>query len=443
MLLRGLLNLRISLCSAEVRQLHHITRVSLLKHIEYLRMKEQFSFTRKPLGPVDSCCSFILGEGLLVNQQILFLDALSLRNTSGKSMNHIKELKRTKILKSGGFTLQSDKLLLQQYERLLRKAEVEEAALKVELFSEEKTDIITCSSRREKWFLLKRQLVGFWLLQELSDGDRRLPTEVYARLATLLFSGNFSKEDDAVILAWVEEHGATKWSHLAQRLGRCYPKAGDGVRQRHGQLVRQLQGRKTGAFSDEEVARLTHLVLKQNRNITEKCQSSVIDWDVIADAMKRSSASVNKLYNTVVLPTLKRHQADTLEVDVRGDLLRKLKEKGSNYYIEINFQELAEMPEFRGHTGRSLGILYERILKSVARNSMKSSREITVDQVLEYWATSKRQLKPISLKRREEIIVSTFEKAMGGLPAAILEQNKDKLKPKSQDQKRKSRGDIE
>ena len=420
MLLRCLLNLRISLCGAEVRQFHRVTRVSLLEHIEYSRMKEQFSFALKPLGPVDSVCSVILGEGLVVNQQILFLDALSLRNTSGKSISHIKELKRTKILKSGGFTMRSDKLLLQQYERLLKKAKVDEGKLKVELFSEEKVANTSSSTRREKWFLLKRQLLGFWLLQELPDGDRRLPTEVYARLATLLFSGNFTKEDDAVILAWVEEHGAKKWSHLAQRLGRFYPKAGDGLRQRHVQLVRQLEGRQTGAFTDEEVARLTYLVLKQNRNIAEECESSVIDWDVIADDMKRSNASVNKFYNTMILPTLKRYQANTLGVDVRADLLWKLKEKGSKYYIEINFQELAEMPEFRGHTGRSLGIIYDRLLSRVARKSMKSSREITVDQVLEYWATSKKYRKPASLKRREEVIVSAFQKATKEVPAAIF-----------------------
>ena len=415
MLLRCLSNLRISLCGAEIRQLHQVTRVSLLEHIEYSRMKDHFSFARRRLGPVDSVCSFILGEGLVVNQQVLFLDGLSLSNTGQGS--HIKELKRSKILKSGGFTMQGDKLLLHQYERLLRKAKVDEGALKVELFSEEKTDEKTSSSRREKLFLFKRQLVGFWLMQELPDGDKRLPTEVYARLATLLFSGNFTKEDDAVILAWVEEHGATKWSRLAQRLGRCYPKASNGVKQRHGQLVEQLEGRKTGAFADEELARLTHLVLKQNRNITEECQSSVIDWNVIADDMKRSSASVIKLYNTLVLPTLKRYQADTLGVDVREDLLRKLKGSGSKYYIEINFQELAEMPEFRGHTGRSLGIIYERILnKAVARSSNKSSREVTVDQVLEYWATSKRYQKPTSLKRREEIIVSTFREVMKEVP---------------------------
>lgn len=420
MLLRCLLNLRISLCSAKVRQLHQVSKVSLLEHVEYSRMKNNFSLARKRLGPIDSVCSFILGEGLVVNQQILFLDALSLRTPSGSRTAHIKDLKRSKMLKSGGFTMQSDKLLLHQYERLLRKAKVDEGALKVELFSEEKTDEKSYSTRREKLFLLKRQLVGFWLLQKLPDGDIRLPTEVYARLATLLFSGNFTKEDDAVILAWVEEHGATKWSHLAQRLGRCYPKAGDGVKQRHEQLVGQLQGRRTGAFADEELARLTHLVLKQNRNITEECQLSVLDWNVIADDMKRSSTSVRHLYNRLVLPILKRYQADTLGADVRDDLLRKLKGQGSNYYTDINFQDLAEMPEFRGHTGLSLGRMYENILKRVAESSKKSSREVTVDQVLEYWATSKRYQKSTLQKRREEIIVSTFREVTREVPATTL-----------------------
>ena len=167
---------------------------------------------------------------------------------------------------------------------------------------------------------------------------------------------------------------------------------------------------------------MTHLVLEQNRNIAEECESSVIDWDVIADDMKRSNASVNKFYNTMILPTLKRYQANTLGVDVRADLLWKLKEKGSKYYIEINFQELAEMPEFRGHTGRSLGIIYDRLLSRVARKSMKSSREITVDQVLEYWATTKKYRKPASLKRREEVIVSTFQKAMKEVPPVIYRE---------------------
>ena len=416
MLLRCILNLRVSQFRAEVRHLHNITRVSLLEHVEYSSMKDQLFLARKPLGPVDSVCLFILGEGLLVNQQILFLDALSLRNR--KSVSHIGELKRNKILRSGGFTLKSDKLLMQQYKRLLRETKVEEGALKTELFSEEKVDI-TSSSRREKCFLLKRQLVGFYLLKELPDGDQRLPTEVYGRLATLLFSGNFNNEEDAEILAWVKEHGATKWSHLARRLGRCYPKAGDGVRYRHGQLVNQIQERKTGSFSDEEVARLTHLVLEQNRNIEVgyKYNQIVIDWDVIADDIKRSRSSVNKAFHSWILPTLKRYHHGTLELDVRGELLQKLKEQGFKYNIEVNFQELAEMPEFRGHTGRSLGILYDRLLTRVAGKSMKSSREVAVEEVVEYWNTSNRNTKPSSLKRREEIVISIFleKKAQGGM----------------------------
>ena len=75
------------------------------------------------------------------------------------------------------------------------------------------------------------------------------------------------------------------------------------------------------------------------------------------------------------------------------------------------------MPEFRGHTGRSLGILYDRLLTRVAGKSMKSSREVTVEEVVEYWNTSNRNTKPSSLKRREEIVISIFleKKALGAM----------------------------
>ena len=412
MLLGCVVRLRVSLTCTQTCQLHKVTSVRLLEHIEYSKMKDQFCLSKKPLGSVDSVCSYILGKDLLVNQRVLFLDALGLRQTSSRSSSgHIRELKKSNVLKTGGFTMKSDNMLMEQYKKLLVEVEVDEEALKRELFSEEKCDGDP-STRRERLFLLKRQLVGFWLMQELPDGDRRLPTEVYGRLATLLFSGNFTEVEDATIISWVEEHGPRKWSRLALKLERFYPKAGDAVRQRHGQLVgRQTQGRRTGAFSEDELVKLTTMVLDQNKNNLEELELTATDWNQIANELKRSKYSAEKLYNTLVFPTLKRYLAGTLENDVRDALVQKVKETGATHYIEINFQELAKSPEFKGHTPRSLGLLYDRLqnqTRASLGNDMISSREVTVDQVNEYWSTSKRNSKSSSLRKREDLIISTY-----------------------------------
>ena len=63
-------------------------------------------------------------------------------------------------------------------------------------------------------FMFKRQLVGFYLM--------RYPVEALNRLASILYSGNFTKEEDKAILAWVEEHGPNNWTSLAGSLGRNY-----------------------------------------------------------------------------------------------------------------------------------------------------------------------------------------------------------------------------
>ena len=60
-------------------------------------------------------------------------------------------------------------------------------------------------------FMFKRQLVGFYLM--------RYPVEALNRLASILYSGNFTKEEDK---AWVEEHGPNNWTSLAGSLGRNY-----------------------------------------------------------------------------------------------------------------------------------------------------------------------------------------------------------------------------
>ena len=74
----------------------------------------------------------------------------------------------------------------------------------------------------DREFMFKRQLVGFYLMRGIKDSHLRFPVEALNRLASILYSGNFSKEEDEAILAWVEEHGPNNWTGLAGSLGRNY-----------------------------------------------------------------------------------------------------------------------------------------------------------------------------------------------------------------------------
>ena len=70
--------------------------------------------------------------------------------------------------------------------------------------------------------MLKRQLIGFYLLNGLEDSHLRLPVEAFNRLASILYSGRFTKKDDEAILAWVDQYGPKKWTALARSLDRFY-----------------------------------------------------------------------------------------------------------------------------------------------------------------------------------------------------------------------------
>ena len=71
-------------------------------------------------------------------------------------------------------------------------------------------------------FMFKRQLVGFYLMRGIKDSHLRFPVVALNRLASILYSGNFTKEEDKAILAWMEEHGPNNWTSLAGSLGRNY-----------------------------------------------------------------------------------------------------------------------------------------------------------------------------------------------------------------------------
>ena len=133
-------------------------------------------------------------------------------------------MKKSGEIVVGDYTALHDKEILLQYQILKSNTQVEDTALKSELFAR--------GDRNQKEFMMQRQLVGFYLMQDLPDQERRLPIEVYGRLAVLLFSGAFTEEEDKAILNWVDEHGLTKWNALARTLGRNYAQGGMAVKSR-------------------------------------------------------------------------------------------------------------------------------------------------------------------------------------------------------------------
>merc|ERR550532_2704711 len=175
---------------------------SILVHQKYKEMKSKLSKrNRKGLGPLDTASLYILSsKELNVNLEILRLDALSPSShldAKCKGFAEIQEMKQRGAVKKGKLNKEDETAIENRFETLLAETGLDKEALMEELFAANK------SSGFNNWdedFMLKRQLAGFWLLQGMKDGDRRLPMEVYTKLAVVLYSGSFTEEEDAAIL---------------------------------------------------------------------------------------------------------------------------------------------------------------------------------------------------------------------------------------------------
>merc|ERR1719350_498726 len=257
-------------------------------------------------------------------------------------------------------------------------------------------------------FKLKRQLAGFWLLQGMKGGDRRLPMEVYNKLAVVLYSGDFTEEDDAIILDWVEENGATRWTELARKLDRRYVGAGSAVKTRYEEVKGKAEGIRKGAFDSDEFSLLIGEVLKQDSEAFERpFEENRLDFKYISQHMGRSRIRVRNVYAQNVHPTVRRYMLGTLEKDVRGELIEQVKKNGWKLGADIEFDKLARLPMFEGHNSYSLQNLYFNKLLSgtIKRLGAKSTREVTVNQVEEWWKNNTRLAKMSNVVEKEELIV--------------------------------------
>merc|ERR1719458_1536102 len=368
--------------------------------------------SKEAKSSLDIVCCHILSKRLIVNLDILELDALSPESHTDKTTKggaKITEMKVNGAVKVGKLNIKDDGAIERGLKALVDETKVDKKALVEELFAEnEKVD-----KKWDKAFMLKRQLVGFKLLQFVKNGNMRMPLKALNRLGVILFGGKFTKKDDKAILAWVDKHGETGWNDLARSLGRNYLKAGPVVK---GRYERLLVGKK-GAFSEEEDAFIIKEVLKQEPDAFEKpYHKTNLRPKIIATKMKRIIKHVQERYAVKIHKTIMRSKAGTLDKDVREKLIQKVRENKWIYGADVKFDELALLPEFEGHNRASLYRLYHNMLGNAKeRYGLNSRKEVTVDQVEEYFNTSNRIAKSESLIEQEQRIVEAYFEAKGQL----------------------------
>lgn len=171
--------------------------------------------SRSPSPHLDTACSHLLEgrRGLVVPRDILHLpQALAMDCFTSRKPQHAEVRRRVlegSIL-TGGLARADQEAMVDMLEVLAAEAMVGVEELQRELFAR--------NSERE--FMLKRQLVGFFLLQELEGGERRVPVEAVAELRMATILATFTEEEDARMVAWVARRGAARWPELAKELGR-------------------------------------------------------------------------------------------------------------------------------------------------------------------------------------------------------------------------------
>ena len=234
---------------------------------------------------------------------------------------------------------------------------------------------------------------------------------MYDRWTTEYHSGRFTSREDTVIMAWVEKYGPTNWKGLALKLGRYYPGAGASIHKRYKTLLNQTNGLKRGRYELTEVAIVVKLLI-QNDPAALDGDTTVLNQALkgVAAKVNRSPESLYGMVTTTISPTIGRFKAGTLEKDCRDDLVRRVRQTGWVFHIQINFKMLAGEPEFAGHTKTSLAKMWVG-LRNVAikrHPTLICRKEVTSEQVEGYWKSSYRRPKLKRTVEKEQCIVNAY-----------------------------------
>ena len=240
-------------------------------------------------------------------------------------------------MKTGRYNSEEDGIILKNWKELIEgtRFRSQEEKVKAILFDNtDKADDIKAS----------KKVIGCWLAQDLQK--IRLPSDVFHRAKILLCSvqGEFSEEEKQQIIAFVAERGRD-WAELSRITGRR-PKALDHILS-HGDKKR------SGKFSLDESKEVMRQVFAACPTVLTGGEVGGPDSEVftkLGTKLDRIPHSVYQHWKSVIEPVLTRHQAGTLDVDHKDRIVRYMVSNGFKYKWDVNWGEVANLPQFRGTT---------------------------------------------------------------------------------------------
>jgi len=323
----------------------------------------------------DLLVHHILDKNILVSSLALEnnLVWLSSQPMTKMRMSKLKSKSLLDKFKIGKFTSETDEIILNNWETLVASVNVQKEDAKKEIVKvPEDTDGI------------KNNVIGYYVSQGMNED--RLAAEVFQRLKKLLVSGEFSSKEDQILLSFVNKNGR-KWTELSKLMGR----RSSSLLHRFNNLENKEASVMVGDYNIKydkiiitEVFRKDRNILETDGNVTEEV------YVKIGSLLNRSARSVQQRWLTKLEPILRRHHAGTLDVDIREQLITYLVENNLNYPQDIDWDKLAKMPEYAGHTSRSLERTRNTLMTMALKKFNVNYTNITAADLKQYWDNSRR-----------------------------------------------------
>jgi len=366
--------------------------VQILDNSNYksLSQKLQKSESKEPL---DIFARYILDLNIAVPK-------LSLENEKKIFPKTIRIFQRTEVgeipseIKFKRISKLEESVILSNWKDLLKETDQEA----------QKVGIIFDNSNLSNEDRLKKNLIGYWLSQDLPH--IRLSCEIFHRLNHHLNwnDGEFSAKENKKIFDFVSKNGRD-WAKLSHILKRPTT----SILNQYDDHIMQADKIRKGFFTIDEDKILIKEMLIYNPNVLQdrKIEKQVLEK--LSSVLDRKPKIVLGHWKGLIEPLLMRHKAGVLDTDFQQLIVAYMVENGLECVQDVDWKRVVELSQFKGTTPTYLCKSFDCGVRAAMQKYDLPRNKTTSSKVQEYLRErTQHSSKSKSKIEREETLIEFY-----------------------------------